>query len=35
MLDGEVVHDGPAGTTLLGVDDPRSSGLGTGATSPA
>ncbi|GAA1165772.1 metallophosphoesterase [Nocardioides aquiterrae] len=27
MLDGEVV-DGPAGTTLLGVDDPRSSGLG-------
>ncbi len=28
MLDGEVV-DGPAGTTLLGVDDPRSSGLGS------
>lgn len=27
MLDGEVV-DGPAGTTLLGIDDPRSSGLG-------
>ena len=27
MLDGEVV-DGPGGTTLLGVDDPRSSGLG-------
>ena len=27
MLDGEVV-DGPADTTLLGVDDPRSSGLG-------
>ena len=27
MLDGEVV-DGPAGTALLGVDDPRSSGLG-------
>nr|WP_246298640.1 metallophosphoesterase [Nocardioides panaciterrulae] len=27
MLEGEVV-DGPAGTTLLGVDDPRSSGLG-------
>ena len=28
MLDGEIV-DGPGGTTLLGVDDPRSSGLGT------
>jgi hypothetical protein len=28
MLDGEVV-DGPAGTTLLGVDDPRASGLGS------
>lgn len=28
MLDGEVV-EGPAGTTLLGVDDPRSSGLGS------
>ena len=28
MLDGEVV-DGPGGTTLLGVDDPRSSGLGS------
>jgi hypothetical protein len=27
VLDGEVV-DGPGGTTLLGVDDPRSSGLG-------
>jgi hypothetical protein len=27
MLDGEVI-DGPAGITLLGVDDPRSSGLG-------
>lgn len=27
MMDGEVV-DGPAGTTMLGVDDPRSSGLG-------
>lgn len=27
MLDGEVV-EGPAGITLLGVDDPRSSGLG-------
>jgi hypothetical protein len=27
MLDGEIV-DGPGGTTLLGVDDPRSSGLG-------
>ncbi|MCW2766457.1 MAG: metallophosphoesterase [Nocardioides sp.] len=27
MLDGEVV-DGPGGATLLGVDDPRSSGLG-------
>jgi hypothetical protein len=27
MLDGEVV-DGPAGTTMLGVSDPRSSGLG-------
>ena len=27
MLDGEVV-DGPGGSTLLGVDDPRSSGLG-------
>jgi hypothetical protein len=27
MLDGTIV-DGPAGTTLLGVDDPRSSGLG-------
>ena len=27
MLDGEVV-DGPGGTSLLGVDDPRSSGLG-------
>jgi hypothetical protein len=27
MLDGEVV-EGPGGTTLLGVDDPRSSGLG-------
>ena len=27
MLDGKVV-DGPGGTTLLGVDDPRSSGLG-------
>jgi hypothetical protein len=27
MLDGDVVP-GPAGTTLLGVDDPRSSGLG-------
>jgi len=27
MLDGHVV-DGPGGTTLLGVDDPRSSGLG-------
>jgi hypothetical protein len=28
MLDGEVV-DGPAGTRLLGVGDPRSSGLGS------
>jgi hypothetical protein len=28
MLDGEVV-DGPGGVTLLGVDDPRSSGLGS------
>ena len=28
MLDGEAV-DGPAGTRLLGVDDPRSSGLGS------
>ena len=28
MLDGEVV-DGPAGARLLGVDDPRSSGLGS------
>ena len=28
MLDGEVV-DGPGGSTLLGVDDPRSSGLGS------
>ena len=28
MLDGEIV-DGPGGTTLLGVDDPRSSGLGS------
>lgn len=28
MLDGEVV-DGPGDTTLLGVDDPRSSGLGS------
>lgn len=28
MLDGEVVP-GPGGTTLLGVDDPRSSGLGS------
>ena len=28
MLDGEVV-EGPGGTTLLGVDDPRSSGLGS------
>ncbi len=28
MLDGEVV-DGPGGATLLGVDDPRSSGLGS------
>jgi hypothetical protein len=28
MLDGEVV-DGPGGSTLLGVDDPRASGLGT------
>jgi hypothetical protein len=27
MLDGEIV-DGPGGTTILGVDDPRSSGLG-------
>ncbi len=27
MLDGDIV-DGPGGTTLLGVDDPRSSGLG-------
>ena len=27
MLEGEVV-EGPGGTTLLGVDDPRSSGLG-------
>jgi hypothetical protein len=27
MLEGEVV-DGPGGTTVLGVDDPRSSGLG-------
>ncbi len=27
MLDGEVV-DGPGGSTLLGLDDPRSSGLG-------
>jgi len=27
MLDGEVV-EGPGGSTLLGVDDPRSSGLG-------
>ena len=27
MMGGEVV-DGPAGTTMLGVDDPRSSGLG-------
>lgn len=27
MLDGEIV-EGPGGTTLLGVDDPRSSGLG-------
>jgi predicted phosphodiesterase len=28
MLDGEVI-DGPGGATLLGVDDPRSSGLGS------
>jgi hypothetical protein len=28
MLDGEAV-DGPAGVRLLGVDDPRSSGLGS------
>ena len=28
MLDGDVV-EGPGGTTLLGVDDPRSSGLGS------
>ncbi|WP_155993129.1 metallophosphoesterase [Nocardioides sp. URHA0020] len=28
MLDGEVI-EGPGGTTLLGVDDPRSSGLGS------
>jgi hypothetical protein len=28
MLDGEIVG-GPGGTTLLGVDDPRSSGLGS------
>lgn len=28
MLDGEVV-EGPGGTTILGVDDPRSSGLGS------
>jgi hypothetical protein len=28
MLDGEVIN-GPADTTLLGVDDPRSSGLGS------
>ena len=28
MLDGEVV-EGPGGATLLGVDDPRSSGLGS------
>lgn len=28
MLDGHVV-DGPGGSTLLGVDDPRSSGLGS------
>ena len=28
MLDGEVV-EGPGGTALLGVDDPRSSGLGS------
>jgi hypothetical protein len=28
MLDGEVVS-GPDGTTLLGIDDPRSSGLGS------
>ena len=28
MLDGEAV-EGPGGTTLLGVDDPRSSGLGS------
>jgi hypothetical protein len=28
MLDGEIV-DGPGDTTLLGVDDPRSSGLGS------
>ena len=28
MLDGEVV-DGPGGTTLLGADDPRASGLGS------
>jgi hypothetical protein len=28
MLDGEVV-EGPGGSTLLGVDDPRSSGLGS------
>lgn len=28
MLSGEVV-DGPGGTTLLGLDDPRSSGLGS------
>lgn len=27
MLDGEIV-EGPGGTTLLGLDDPRSSGLG-------
>ncbi|MGZ4487726.1 MAG: metallophosphoesterase [Nocardioides sp.] len=27
MMDG-TVQDGPAGTTILGVDDPRSSGLG-------
>lgn len=27
MLDGEIIP-GPAGTTILGVDDPRSSGLG-------
>jgi hypothetical protein len=28
MLDGEIV-EGPGGTTILGVDDPRSSGLGS------